>query len=168
MHIIGNSPKSAYLSTNKYAMREVFQTYGLLCPAFKKITLENGCPINRGKLSYPIIVKPCDRSGSLGVTKVFNNYELNIAIDNALSVSLCKEVVVEEFIDGKFEVSVECITWLGEHHIITVTDKETSGYPNFVELAHHQPSMLPNDIISIIKEETIKGLNAMEHLMLNF
>jgi biotin carboxylase len=160
MDIIGNSQYSAYLSTNKFAMRETFAKNNISIPAFFKVTASKKlCDFEN--LKYPLIVKPCDRSGSMGINKVLNNSELIEAVDIALEASLCKEVIIEEFIEG-VEVSVECISWQGKHFILAITDKVTSGAPHYVELAHHQPSLLPENILKKIKDQTIKGLKALE------
>jgi biotin carboxylase len=59
------------------------------------------------------------------------------------------------------EVSVESISWEGTHYVLTITDKVTTGEPYFVELEHHQPSALPEEIQERIKTETIKTLDAL-------
>lgn len=50
-------------------------------------------------------------------------------------------IIAEKFIEGP-EVSVEAISWDGQHTILGVTDKITTGYPGFVETGHSMPSAL--------------------------
>ncbi len=140
-------------------MRLAFEDANVNSP--KSICLENTKLINELNLSFPLIVKPTDGSGSRGVSKVYNEIELKNAIDRGLEESLENKVVIEEFIEG-VEVSVESISWQGNHHILVITDKVTTGEPYFVELAHHQPSALSNEIQEKIKSETLKALNALE------
>jgi biotin carboxylase len=78
-----------------------------------------------------------------------------------LEESLEKKVVVEEFIEG-VEVSVESISWKGKHHILAITDKVTTEAPYFVELQHHQPSLLSQEIQDKIIAETLKALDALD------
>ena len=155
-----NSVASSLLSTNKGKMREAFRKNGVASPMFRTITghseLESPAVFN-----YPLIVKPTDRSGSRGVSKVENEQELIKAVDSALEESLEKKVVVEEFFEG-VEVSVESISWKGDHYILAITDKVTTGAPFFVEIEHHQPSQLSIEIQNKIKRETIKALDALE------
>lgn len=157
----GNSIESAKLSTNKFLMRTVFSKNDIKCPQFFEV--KNMDQINELilQLTFPVIVKPVDRSGSKGVTKVSNINSLAIAIETAISESLTKSAIVESFIQG-CEVSVESISFNGKHYILAITDKVTSGSPHFVELEHHQPSSLPADIQQKIKKETIKALHALE------
>ncbi|CCG52674.1 Protein of unknown function, Putative carbamoyl-phosphate synthase [Flavobacterium indicum GPTSA100-9 = DSM 17447] len=156
--LVANSVFSSMVSTNKGAMREIFERYNCSIPKFQKI---KSTQEKIKTFQYPLIVKPADRSGSRGVSKVVDENLLNDAIEYAISESFSKEAIIEEFIDG-VEVSVETISWNGEHYILAITDKTTTSAPHFVELAHHQPSNLTADIQKKIKEETIKCLNVLD------
>lgn len=157
MGLIGNSNECALKSTNKFQMRQAFEKANLNSPKYIL-----GSDIEKyTNLQFPLIVKPTDRSGSLGVKKVFNYEDLKDAIEFAEKSALSKQAIVEEFING-VEVSVESVSWEGEHFILNITDKETTGEPHFVELAHHQPSSLQNDIQEKIKSKTLKALQALE------
>lgn len=158
MKLTSNSYRSSILSTNKSEMRKAFDQAKV--PSPKSMQLSNSEEVKLA-FQYPLIVKPTDRSGSRGVTKVTDEKFLKAAIDNAIQESIEKKAVVEEFIDG-VEVSVEAISWKGEHHILTITDKVTTEAPYFVELEHHQPSLLPDVIQQKIRTETIKALNSLE------
>ncbi len=161
MNLIGNSYQCSLQSTNKALMRDAFLAHGVASPDYLKLS-----PFDTSKLhglSFPVIVKPLDRSGSRGVTKAYNDRDLEDAILKARHESITKTVIVEEFVDG-CEVSVECISWEGKHYFIAITDKVTTGEPYFVEIEHHQPSLLPLEIQSKIKDETIKALNALDIL----
>lgn len=158
MKLISNSFISSVASTNKWDMRESLKKGNCSIPKFieardSEVTIEG--------FKFPLIVKPVDRSGSRGVTKIMVETELSSAINYAITESFVKKAMVEEFIDGD-EVSVETISWKGEHKILAITDKVTTGAPHFVELAHHQPSGLPKEIQDKIKIETIKCLNALD------
>lgn len=162
MGLVSNSYQSAVTANNKYAMREAFTKAGVLCPLFKCV--ENSeCETIEGikqNMSLPLIVKPADRSGSLGVAKITEWEELNSAIDFALSCSFKKQVMVEEFIEGR-EISVEFISYNGIHYSLQITDKVTTGAPHFVELEHHQPSTLSKEKFEEIYKITDKALNAL-------
>ena len=112
------------------------------------------------ELSFPLIVKPTDRSGSLAVTKVEKNEELLPAVKKALEVSMAHEAMIEEYIEGR-EISVEMISCRGTHYALQITDKETTGAPHFVELAHRQPSDLPAAMQEHIFSITRRALDAL-------
>ncbi len=80
---------------------------------FRKFLSENGfnCPNAKGYnnidealkdvdyFHWPVIVKPVDSAGSKGVTKVENKNDLHDAIEIALTASLSKNFVIEDFLD---------------------------------------------------------------------
>lgn len=137
MGLTANPYEAAVRANNKYLMRNAFMAAGVPCPQYRMVkSVDEAKDIN---WDYPLIVKPSDRSGSLGVTKVQNREELNIAIERAIGVSFKKEVMVEEFIEGR-EISVEFISYKGTHYPLQITDKVTTEAPYFVELEHHQPA----------------------------
>lgn len=156
--LVSNSYQSSLFSTNKGLMRERFYAANVKSPGFAVLSNEEEWTCN---FDFPLIVKPVDRSGSRGVSKVNNKLELVQAVEVACNESLIKKCIVEEYIEG-VEVSVESLTWKGKHHILTVTDKVTIGAPYFVEIAHHQPSLLPHNILQKIKHETSKALDALD------
>lgn len=92
----------------------------------------------------PCIVKPIGGSGKSGVSFVNSIQDFQQAL-SYLKDSSTSAPLIEEYAQG-VEVSVECISFQGEHHVIQITDKDSSGAPHFVELGHHQPSSLSKDI----------------------
>ena len=158
MGLVGNSYDVALRANNKYLMRQAFSANGIPCPAYRKITsLE---PLNSKDLRFPIIVKPTDRSGSLGVTKVERIDDLKTTVEIALASSFKHEAIVEEFIEGR-EISVEFISYKGTHFPLQITDKVTTGAPHFVELEHHQPADLSPKQYVQIYDLTKRALDAL-------
>ncbi|MDI9529203.1 MAG: ATP-grasp domain-containing protein [Candidatus Cloacimonadota bacterium] len=158
MSLVGNSLDCTRVSTNKYQMRTKLSSEGVACPRF---VLYTGGYLNDVKdLSFPVIVKPIDRSGSLGVTKVETMDHLENAVHKAKSISLTGQVIIEEFIEGR-EFSVEFISYQGIHHYLTITDKVTTNEPYFVEIAHHQPADISRDVEKRIISEVKKALDAL-------
>lgn len=157
LNLIGNSVETATRTTNKGKMRDCFQINNIPSPLY--MVINNSEELKNKKINFPLIVKPVDRSGSLGVSKVFNESELIDAVHNATNVSFDKNCIIEEFIGGT-EVSVETISWKGNHTIITITDKVVTKEPFFVELEHHQPSSFDEKIQEKIKILTHQILEA--------
>lgn len=158
MGLISNSYESSAACTNKVLMRQRFVKNKVNSPGF--IAVGDREKPDVSVLSFPLIVKPVDRSGSLGVLKVEKKEDLQRAIERARDKSFAHQAIVEEFVDGQ-EVSVESISWEGKHYILAITDKVTTGAPYFVEIAHHQPSALEPNIQKKINAETKKALDAL-------
>lgn len=162
MGLVGNSYDCAQKANNKYLMRQAFMQADVDCPQFIRIldatdeTLDN----IRQSFQLPIIVKPSDRSGSLGVTKVEYWEDLYTAISTAIGYSFKHEAMVEEFIEGR-EISVEFISYAGKHYPLQITDKVTTEAPHFVELEHHQPANLSAEMFEIIYAITNRALTAL-------
>ena len=150
-----NSIEATRVSTNKHMMRERFFACG--DPSPKSILVDSIHDLDDQELSFPLIVKPTDRSGSRGVTKVYSFEQLKNAIDSAEIEGFEKKALVEEFAEGD-EYSVEYISWHGEHHFLTITKKYTTGAPHFVETAHLQPAPLSD-------ETKQKVRNIVEHAL---
>lgn len=158
MGLAGNSYASAVRANNKYLMRNALYAAGVPCPGYRMV--KDITELEDLALDFPLIVKPSDRSGSLGVAKVVSGEELRSAVENALALSFKKEAMVEEFIEGR-EISVEFISYRGVHYPLQITDKATTGAPHFVELEHHQPSTLSSEQYSEIYAITEKALTAL-------
>lgn len=159
MNLQGNSDKCTLLSTNKHYMRNAFQRHG--DPSPKSYIVESLDEIDSLELEYPIIIKPTDRSGSRGITKLNDANGLKNAIINALELSFEHKALVEEYVSGK-EYSVECISYHGNHTLLAVTQKYTTGSPNFIETAHLEPAMLGGTTINRIKEIVFHALDSLE------
>lgn len=161
MGLAGNSYEAACKAHDKHLMREALVAAEVDCPHFVVVAKEDTHISSlTAHLSLPLIVKPSDRSGSLGVQKVTKREDLEPAVKEAQRVSLAGEALVEEFIEGR-EISVETISCQGTHFALQITDKVTTEAPHFVELAHHQPSDLPAAMQERIYGITRRALDAL-------
>ena len=154
-----NPTKYTEIQTNKYKMREALSAAGIDCPKFV-LTGESMDKELLKDFSFPVIVKPTDRSGSRCIMKLESADGLEEAVKNACAVSFEKKAIVEEFIEGD-EYSMETITQDGIHHYLATTKKFTTGAPHFIETGHRQPSDLPQDILEKAKTIVFKALDAL-------
>lgn len=158
MGLVGNSPECTHRSTNKHLMRECFKEHGL--PSPKSILVESVADLKEGDLRFPVIVKPLDRSGSRGITKVEDFSGLEEAISKAKDQGFEKKALVEEFISGK-EYSVEYLSRQGEHKFLALTEKFTTGAPCYVETAHFEPADVDAGTLDRIKDVVERSLDAL-------
>ncbi len=154
-----NSDRCIEISTNKFLMRCAFKEHNVSTPYFAKIS--DADELDFEKFAFPVIVKPTDRSGSRGITKVFSKEELPEAIKVSCEQSFEKMAILEEYIEGP-EFSCECISFKGKHTMLTVTKKFTTGAPHFIETGHMEPAPLDEDMLQKVKSEIFSGLDALE------
>ena len=112
-------------------------------------------------ITYPVIVKPCDGSGSRGTSRVDASEELLNACTFAINSSLCRKAEIEPFIEGE-EYGVESLVVNGEIHVLGVMKKWMTKPPYYAELGHAMPSGLPYEIENkaiICATKAIKTLN---------
>ncbi len=162
MGLPSNSLECNLKSTNKYEMRTAFKNACVPTINFVKVKQENTDKLAdlTKDLSYPIIVKPTDRSGSRAITKLLDSNGLEDAVKNAIDNSFEKAAIVEEFIEGD-EFSCEGITFNGEHKFLTITRKATTGAPHFIETGHIEPPDLDEEIVAKVYNELSKALDAL-------
>ncbi len=155
LNLVSNSEYCTEVTTNKYKMRQIFLENG--DPSPKSFLIKKIEEKDKLKLDFPIIVKPTDRSGSRGITKVNNAIGLEKAIQDAMEVSFEKKILIEEYVDGE-EYSVEYISFKGTHDFLAITKKITTGSPNFIEVAHIQPVEIKAELLDKIKSIISKAL----------
>lgn len=160
----GISREQAICATNKHLMRKAFEKGN--APSPKSILAqdaEDAWSRLQNEFDTDAILKPSRNSGSRGIAKVSRNMDKGDfirAYDEALSESRDHSVLIEQFIEGP-EFSIEMIVWQGEIHVLTVTDKKTTGAPHFVELGHNQPSCFSDADVETLKAAAIAGVRAL-------
>jgi len=159
MGLIGNSPESVEVTTNKHRMRLCFSRNG--DPSTKSIQVSDVSDVDLSKIKYPVIVKPVDRSGSRGITEVRDKTELPKAIEKAKKMGFEKAALIENFIPGR-EYSVESISWEGKHSVLALTQKYTTGAPAFIETGHLEPAPIDEVTFLKIKNVVIHALNSLK------
>jgi biotin carboxylase len=163
LELVGISEDTALKATNKALMRECLREHSVPIPSFFKVNnyydYYKSIQQFRGKL----IVKPADNSGSRGVfliNDISDNDSIEYAFNYSKEFSRNGEIIIEEYMEGP-EVSVETLSLNGNVHIISITDKLTTGAPRFVEMGHSQPSCLSADIIEKIEAVAIAAIHAI-------
>lgn len=71
---------------------------------------------------FPVIVKPVDRAGSIGISIAKNHIELKKAYEYAMEMSICKQVIIEDYITDATKVDVYYAVENGEIKIISSCD----------------------------------------------
>lgn len=154
----GNTMDCTLKSTNKHLMRQAFEDNG--DPSPRSVLVDKNTDLSLLDLSYPIIVKPTDRSGSRGIYKLENPEGLNTAVNAAIEEGFEKKALIEEFVEGQ-EYSVEGISFRGKHHILAMTLKYTTGAPNFIETGHLEPAPVSSKTFGRVKSVVTHALDTL-------
>ena len=98
--------------------------------------------------TYPVVVKPTAMGGKRGVSVANNRCEFENAIEYSVDSMppSKKTIIIEQFINGGKEYSVESLSSHGKHMVIQITEKISSGPPHCVELGHLQPADLSEEV----------------------
>lgn len=165
MNLPGLNYEAAQLIKNKYRVRKCLfdshiddteQAYEI----DKDTDLKDLC----GKLSFPVMVKPCDGSGSRGASRVDSPEDFPKACAAAMNSSITHRAEVETFITGT-EYGAESLVAGGEVHVLGIMRKWMTKPPYYAELGHAIPTDLPHEV-----EERARQCveNAIKALGINF
>lgn len=136
LQLPGNSIEGGFAGKNKFEMRNrVSHVNSVKQPNYELYNADR-------TYKFPVVVKAVDSCGKKGVSLVRDVSEFFQAIKKAQENSTDGNALIEEYIEGGQEYSIECLSNEGYHQIIQYTEKESSGPPHFVEIAHHQPATL--------------------------
>lgn len=142
--LVGLDYDSAVRSTDKGEMIKAFEVAGVAHPGYKVISEANISELDNIGMTFPLITKPTDNSGSRGIMLVEDQDELKNAVLYSSENGRDGEVIIEEYMKGP-EVSVELMVIDGVPHVLQITDKLTTLAPHFVEIGHSEPSRLPDE-----------------------
>lgn len=161
MHLPGLDYEVAKLIKNKYKVRKrLFDA--------KVDDTEQAYEVNEStdivslceKLTFPVMVKPCDGSGSRGASRVDKSDSFASACQYAMESSITHRATVETFIVGK-EYGAESLVVDGNVHVLGIMRKWMTEPPYYAELGHAIPTDLPVEVEQRAKkcvESAIKAL----------
>jgi len=140
---------------DKSHQREVLAAAGLPVPTFRIATSAAEASAAARRIGTPVVVKPVDGSGSVGVRACVSAAEAGRHAASLLSQSERppgeRRVLVESLIEGP-EFSVEIISG----RAIGITRKHLGARPHFVEAGHDYPAV-PSEIEPMLIETAERG-----------
>ncbi|MGI6346843.1 MAG: ATP-grasp domain-containing protein [Limisphaerales bacterium] len=152
MGLPGISYEVAQIIKNKYRVRKcLFDKHVDNTELAYEVNKNTDIELLKDKLKYPVMVKPCDGSGSRGVSRVNEMFHLKTACDLAMSASITHRAEIESFIIGK-EYGAESLVLGGKVHVLGIMEKWMTKPPYYAELGHAIPNDLPPAV-----EKKVKG-----------
>ena len=137
------SYESSLVATNKNLMKRFMLDNGI--PTSRFVSIQSIDELSDIDLKYPLIVKPSDASGSIGIERVDDYFHLLSAAENALKKSRNTCAIVEEYIVGK-EIQIDCFI---EDKVVKILDIKSKRMINDNDLSLPYGSIIPALDISI-------------------
>ena len=151
LRLSGLNFDTAMFVKNKYEVRKLFARNNIdEINQYYEVMRINDVESLKNEIEYPVIVKPCDGSGSKSICRVDNEYELKAACVDAIEASLLSRAIIEDFIVGE-EYGVESFVYAGEIYVLGIMKKKMTLPPDYAELGHAIPS-------GLLIEEKIKKI----------
>lgn len=166
----GNDPALADASRNKALMADAFAAGDV--PRPRTLTLDDAtlarARIDDAGFSYPIVVKPAENAGSVGVSVVDSPAGLDAAVRLAghwthefpHGTPLDMTVVVQEYVGGE-EYSVETVVARGVMRHLAITQKFTTSDTTRAETGHTVPAPVDVDTAKLIHHTVEQALTSL-------
>jgi biotin carboxylase len=133
-----NPPEVVAACIDKGRTRRRLEQAGLSGPRYARCDGLKEARSFAAAVDGPVVVKPIDRQGSVGVTVADADHDLSAAVAASRRHSRNGEVLIEELLVGR-EISIEAMIYRGDAVVFGVTDKAL--FPGtFVESGHVSPS----------------------------
>ncbi|MBT2420969.1 ATP-grasp domain-containing protein [Streptomyces sp. ISL-22] len=165
----GNSLDTVEMLLDKSRMRRHLNASGISPVAAEVGRTEQDLREFARANGLPIVVKPIDEAGSIGIFMVREESDITSVVErfHALGKQIDKKdlagdldrFLMEEYLDGP-EISVETLSFDGRHVLVGVTDKVCAD-SGFVETGHSQPSRHPGPLLREVEELVMKFLDAV-------
>ncbi|MBQ7288606.1 MAG: ATP-grasp domain-containing protein [Clostridia bacterium] len=164
MGLPGNPYESVEILTQKDLFRDFLQKHGFNTPMACGYTNFEDANADIERFKFPVMVKPVDSSGSKGVVKIESKNQLKEAVEEALSYSRAKRIVIEEFIQKKgYQISGDGFSVNGELVFTSYGNELYSGKGTreYVALGEFWPSLLSPDLKKKVDNELQKLIKAL-------
>ncbi|MFA9370784.1 MAG: acetyl-CoA carboxylase biotin carboxylase subunit family protein [Labilibaculum antarcticum] len=155
MGLPGNPYKSVKTLSEKDLYRSFLLTNKFKTPKYGGYNTLKDFSNYSTEFTYPVLVKPVDSSGSKGISKVNDLWEMGKAIDYAMKFSKSKRFIVEEYIEKKYpHIDGDIFVYNGKIMAFYLGDQRNNIEVNqFVPSGINYPSLLPEELHEKIKLE---------------
>ena len=161
MSLVGLNYETATTIKNKYLVRKcLFESKVDDATQAYEVSEKTSLAALSERLAFPVMVKPCDGSGSRGVSRVDEMSQFADACQTAIAASITHCAEVETFITGQ-EYGAESLVVNGEVHILGIMRKWMTSPPYYAELGHAMPSGLDDEVEKKVVECIEKAIMAL-------
>lgn len=161
LKLCGLSFDAAQVAANKLLMKSRYEKNGVRTAKFRKIPLDAADVTEHiAELSFPLIFKSVDSSGSRGIVKVDSEADFDAAIQNVRENTRSDYYIVEEFIEGE-EFGAQAFVYHGEVTFILPHGDYVFKGDTGVPIGHFAPYELEASVIEDAREQLTAAIHAM-------
>ncbi|MFB6564736.1 MULTISPECIES: ATP-grasp domain-containing protein [unclassified Streptomyces] len=159
----GPDAQAVRVCRDKGRQRDVLRASGVPVPEYRLVRTADEARAAAERIGYPVVIKPVQGSGSLGVRlcevpdeALSHATALTAAAVNERGLAVPRDILVEEYARGA-EYSVEVFG----HTALVVVAKHLGPLPHFVELGHDLPAPLPAADTARLTEHAVRAVRAL-------
>ena len=157
----GLSFTAAEIASNKLGMKEKYEEFGVRTARFRLVKLDGSdLKEKAAELTFPLIFKAVDSSGSRGIRRVDSEAEFEETRQYVAESTHKDYFLVEEFIEGE-EFGAQAFVQDGKVEFILPHGDFVFHGDTGVPVGHFAPYDLPQDVIADCKEQLVKAVKAM-------
>ena len=157
----GLSFAAAEIASNKLGMKEKYEEYGVRTARFRLVKLDGSdLKEKAAELTFPLIFKAVDSSGSRGIRRVDSEEEFERTRQYVAESTHKDYFLVEEFIEGE-EFGAQAFVQDGKVEFILPHGDFVFHGDTGVPVGHFAPYDLPEEVIADCKEQLVKAVEAM-------
>ncbi len=161
LKLCGLSFDAAKVAANKLLMKSKYEEHGVRTAKFREIPLDAADVTARvAELSFPLIFKSVDSSGSRGIVKVDAEADFEAAIQNVKENTRSDYYIREVFIAGE-EFGAQAFVYRGEVTFILPHGDYVFKGDTGVPVGHFAPYELESSVIEDAREQLTAAIHAM-------
>lgn len=138
------STQAVTCGLSKDLMKACWIKDGILTPDFRLVRSEAEAKEACENFGLPIILKPSDSSGSQGLRCVYNDHELESALQNAFQYTRSNTILVEQMIEGR-HIDANGFFWENVFYGCGFSERFFSEFPFRVPIGGYEPADLERE-----------------------
>lgn len=157
----GLSFEAARIASDKMLMKECYEAGGVRSARFRRVGLEEDPRQAVRELSYPLIFKVVDSSGSRGITRVNDPSGIPGAVEAVKATTRKDYYIVEEFLEGE-EFGAQAFVYEGKLQFVLPHGDYVFMGDTGVPVGHFAPYELSPQAAADVYDQTERAIRAMK------
>lgn len=157
----GLSFEAARIASDKMLMKECYEAGGVRSARFRRVGLEEDPRQAVRELSYPLIFKAVDSSGSRGITRVNDPSGIPGAVEAVKAITRKDYYIVEEFLEGE-EFGAQAFVYDGKLQFVLPHGDYVFMGDTGVPVGHFAPYELSPQAAADVYDQTERAIRAMK------